>query len=98
MKVGRQYVGKVVEIRWRDPNFRRVDMHEVLKGMDALATWREYGGVHDITDGVVQVIHSAARNVGSRPDVTDEIAYTSIHEALIEAITVYAPIPETGTV
>lgn len=95
MKITRAYVGKVVEVQWRDPNFRRCEQHEVIKGLDALATWREFGVVHDVTDGVVQVVHSAARNVGSKPgEPDDELAYTSIHEALIERITVFQPVTE----
>ena len=95
MVIGRKYVGKFVEVTWRDPNFRRCEIREVVKGLQALATWREYGVVHDVTDDVIQVVHSAAKNVGSAgDDATDEIAYTSIHTALIEKITVFEPVKE----
>lgn len=91
MKVPKSYMGKYVEIIWRDPNVRRAEMHEVLKGMDALATWSEYGVIQDITDGVILIVHSSARNVGTDPKVTDEISYTAVHEALVEKIVVFEP-------
>lgn len=92
MKIGRQYLGKVVEIQWCDPNFDRVDVNDsMLKGRAALATWKEYGVVHDVTDGVVLIVHSAASMPGRAPGETDEVGRTAVHEALIEKVTVYAP-------
>jgi hypothetical protein len=37
------------------------------------------------------IIHSAARVAGQPEGTTDEIAYTSIPESLIEKITVFIP-------
>ena len=92
MKVGRQYLGKVIQLTWRDPGTQRVPLHQALKGRDALAMWDEYGLVDDITDGVVRIIHSSGKDPGAR-DV-DEIAYTVVDESLVEKIVVYEPVPE----
>ena len=63
MKVGRQYLGKVVEIRWRDPGcYLRQEAHELRSGLAALALWKEYGVVDDVTDGVVRIVHSAGHD------------------------------------
>lgn len=94
MKVGKHLIGKVVEIQWCDPNSDRVPMDGLLKGRAALATWKEYGVVHDVTDNVVLLIHSAASNAGSRPDDTDEVLRTALHEALIERIRVFESMKE----
>lgn len=93
MRVGKQYLGKFVAVQWMDPNFERVDFDSVTKGRAALATWVEYGVVHDISDGVVLIVHSAASGAGQPPppERTDELARTAVHEALIEKITVYEP-------
>ena len=87
MKVGRQYLGKMVELQWTDPNFGRGDLDKLLRGRAALATWRERGVVYDITDGVVLVAHSEAQSPGN--DKVDEIARTAIPESLIERIDVF---------
>jgi hypothetical protein len=60
MKVPKAYVGKYVSLQWMDPTFTRVELNELKKGREALSTWQEYGVVHDITDGVVFIINSAA--------------------------------------
>ena len=93
MKISRQYVGKLVEIVWMDPTFTRIEFRDMRKGRAALSTWREYGVILDVTDGVVLVGHSAASMAGSNPEDTDEIAYTPVPEAIIEKITVYEPAP-----
>lgn len=93
MKIGRQYVGKLVEIVWQDPTFTRIEFRDMRKGRAALSTWKEYGIILDVTDGVVLIGHSAASMAGSNPDETDEIAYTPVPEAIIEKITVFEPIP-----
>lgn len=95
MKIGKQYLGKVVEIQWMDPNFQHVeDIKTMEKGRDALATWKEWGVVHDITDGVVLLVHSAAASAGKGvpPENTSEVGRTAIPDVLIEKITVFAPI------
>ena len=98
MRIGRRYLGKVVELTWRDPTFRRCDMREVVEGRKSLSTWREYGVVHSLTDGVIQIVHSAANNVATAtdPPAADEIAYTSIHLALVEKIVVFEPLTGRG--
>jgi hypothetical protein len=92
MKISRRYLGKVVEIRWKDPNFKQVDIGQVRKGRAALATLVEYGVVHDITDGVVLIAHSAASGEGDPTVTADEIARTAIAESLIEKITLFGPV------
>lgn len=98
MRVGKQYLGKFVAVRWMDPNYDRVDSDKLKKGREALATWVEYGVIHDITDGVVLIAHSMSSAAGEPPppENTDEIARTAVHESLIEKITVYeAGVSET---
>ena len=87
MKVGRHLLGRVVEIRWMDPNSARGPLSTLLKGRQALATWREYGVIHDITDGVVLIAHSYAAEASQ--EEPNEIERTAIPEVLIEKITLY---------
>ena len=89
MKVGKHYLGKIVEVRWSDPNYGKVDLHHLKKGREALASWKEYGYVHDITDGVVVLVHS----YGTPPTVDDPdaVCYTSLPEEVIDSITVLVP-------
>ena len=94
MRVGRHYIGKLVEVVWADPTFTRIEYRDMRKGRVALSTWREYGIVLDVTDGVVLIGHSAACMAGSSLDVTDEIAYTPVPESIIERITVYEPVKD----
>ena len=77
-----------------DPTFTRIEFRDMRKGRHALSTWREYGIILDVTDGVVLIGHSAASMAGSDPSVTDEIAYTPVPESIIEKITVFEPAVE----
>lgn len=97
MRVSRALIGKCVEVHWMDPQWRRIDIDSAPKGRAALATWREFGQIDDVTDGVVRIVHSAAASAGSEPGATDEIAFTPVPEALIEKIVVYQPAPELGS-
>lgn len=95
MKVGRQYLGKFVEITWRDPGTAHVKARrreEALKGVEALALWRERGVVDDVTEGIVRLVHSEGYNA-KHVDGVDEIEFycTWVPEGLIEAITLYEP-------
>lgn len=90
MKIGRQFLNKVVSVRWRDPGYDRKPMLRALKGRDALAVWEEYGVIDDVTDGVVRIVHSAGKEPGAA--AVDEICYTVIDEALVESVTVYEPV------
>ena len=104
MKVGKQYIGKVVEVQWADPNYLRRELHEVKRGRLALATWREYGIVYDVSDGVVMILHSFSYESGrpmllsDGPETAmkglDELARTAVQEDLIEKITVFEPVKE----
>lgn len=93
MNVPRRLIGKVVSIQWCDPNNARGPIETLKKGRDALATWLEFGTLHDVTDGVVIVAHSYATEPGG--DRPDEIQCTAIHEALIEKVTVFMEEPQT---
>ena len=95
MKIGRQYVGKMVEFMWKDPNNNRVTKARALRGLAALATWRERGVIDDITEGVVRIAHSEA--AGPRnPAEPDEFVYSWVPEGLITEITVYEPVSQEG--
>lgn len=88
MKIGRQYLGKMVEFTWKDPNNRRVKKALALRGLAALATWKERGVIDDLTDGVVRIAHSEAAGP-NRPNEPDEMVYSWVPEGLITEITVY---------
>jgi hypothetical protein len=95
MNVPRRLIGKVVSIQWCDPNNARGPIETLKRGRAALATWTEFGTLHDVTDGVVLIVHSYATEPGGeRPD---ECQRTAIHEALIEKVTVYAELPTEGS-
>lgn len=94
MNVARRLIGKVVAIQWCDPNNARGPIETLKKGRAALATWVEYGTLHDVTDGVVLIAHSYATEPGG--EKPDEVQRTAIHEALIEKVTVYEPLPAEG--
>lgn len=102
MRVGRQYLGKVCEVTWRDPKWDRVSSmdprgrSDIPRGMAALARWREYGVIDDITDGVLRIVHSAGDSTGrdsAHPDA-DEFVCTWVPEVLVESIRVFAPVQE----
>ena len=92
MKVGRQFLGKICEVVWRDPvagGRMRLDL--APKGEAALATWREFGVLGDLTDGILRVDHSQGENPPGDIDRGYEVFSTYIHEALVERITVLVP-------
>lgn len=94
MRVGKQYLGKLVHIVWRDPTFGRQSLDQAPRGTDGLSVWHEYGRVGDITDGVVRLHHSEAITAPIRPGAQiDEVQYTVIPEVLIEELEVLAPAP-----
>lgn len=95
MNVPRRLLGKVVEVQWMDPAFTRTEIDSLKLGRGALATWREFGLLYDVTDGIVVVAHSISRKAGT-PDsaAPDELAFTPIPEGLIEKLTVYEPVKE----
>ena len=91
MNVPKKLIGRLVEVIWKDPNSARGPIEHAKVGRTALATWREFGIVHDITDGVVLVAHSYAASPGDPIEHPDEMERTAIHEDFIEKITVYTP-------
>ena len=95
MNVPRRLIGKVVSIQWCDPNNARGPIETLKKGRDALATWLEFGTLHDVTDGIVLIAHSYATEPGG--EKPDEVQRTAIHEALIEKVTVYEPVQAEGS-
>lgn len=78
-----------MEIQWADPTTFSEDLRDLRKGRAALATWRERGTIHDITDGVVIIAHSLGHNPGQNED--DEVQGTAVHEDAIEKLTVFKP-------
>lgn len=89
MKIPKSYLGKFVEVTWLDPNSWRGSLEGLVKGKAALATWKEYGLVYDVTEGIVLLAHSLAQSPGSSE--ADEIVRTAIHEDLIEGVIVFTP-------
>lgn len=89
MKIARSLVGKTVEITWKDPNSWKGPLALLVRGRGALATWKEYGVLYDVTDGVVLIAHSLAQSPGETE--ADEIVRTAVDEALIESLVVYNP-------
>jgi hypothetical protein len=90
MKVPAKYLNKFVEVTWRDPNFRRVTKGDpCTSGREALATWKEYGVITEIKDGVLTITHSA----GKEPDEDEyrEFLNTWIAEWMVEGIRVFKP-------
>lgn len=95
MKVGRQYTGKVVEITWRDPHGAdRMEVAKMPVGYHALSTWREYGVIDNVTDGVVRLIQSRAENPPYKDEREEEAVPSYVHEALIEKIVIFEPSKE----
>ena len=92
MKVGRQYIGKLCEVIWRDPiQGLRVDPDRAPKGEAALATWREFGILSDLTDGVLRIDHSVGENPPGDIDRGREVLPSYVQEAIVERITVLVP-------
>ena len=87
MNVPKRLIGRYVEIIWADPNTARGPIETLKKGRIALATWKEYGVVHDITDGVVLIAHSYAMSPGDTEP--DEVSRTAVPESLIETVRVF---------
>lgn len=96
MKAGKHLIGKFVEIQWRDPagGVTRQQLKDAPIGRAALATWREYGVVDNITDGVVRIVHSAGAEPGEPADSTDEICMSAVPEELIERIRIFETMKE----
>lgn len=93
MNVPRRMVGQLVEIQWKDPNSARGPIQHAKTGREALATWREVGWIHDVTDGVVLLVHSYAASPGDPIDKPDEMERTAVHEDFIESIKVKVDAP-----
>lgn len=100
MKVCRHYLGKHVEVVWRDPKWDRIvsrdrkDRNDIPKGVAALAQWREYGVIDDITEGIVRIVHSAGSDASRQAEFMgdDDFVITWVPEALIDKITVFEPV------
>lgn len=71
MKIGKQYVGKIVYIKWRDPCMIELEGELLIdnaKGWKDLPIWECWGKIDDITDGVVRLIHSICTNAVPKRD------------------------------
>ena|SRR3972149_3872543 len=98
MKINRTYLGKYVELTWRDPGEARQSIpnyRDRPRGLGCLATWRERGIIIDITDGVVQLEHSHATGAPLLKQ-DDEIVCTFVPEDLVESVVVYEPVKDGG--
>lgn len=91
MRVGKQYLGQMVELQWSDPSGARVMKHDLRSGLDALAHWKERGVIDDISDGVVRLLQSEATNAGGTEP--NEFIVSYIPESIITDIVVFRPIP-----
>ena len=94
MRVTKDYVGKYVEVAWRDPNEARVstnprDYTALPKGRAALATWLERGVITDVSEGVVRIEHSRAIHAAGVDSQSDEFVFTFVPEELVETVSVY---------
>mgnify|MGYP001576008261 FL=1 len=94
MKIGRQLIGKTVAVTYVDPNYGKIELAKLKRGRAALATWTEYGVVHDVSEGVLILIHSIGKLC---PDdaTADEVCCTAIPEDIVETMVVLSP--ETDT-
>lgn len=93
MKVPRHLIGKPVELVWVDPMSgpRRVDLATMRRGRGALASWREYGRILDVSEGVVALAHALGTSPGdSEPD---EVSPSWIAEDLITELYVLDRVP-----
>jgi hypothetical protein len=82
MKIPKSYIGRLVQITWRDPAGKRMDFREARTGKEALATWVERGKIDDISDGVVRFLQSEAWWAGEKEP--DEGMFGWVPEDLIE--------------
>ena len=97
MKVGQKCIGKVVKLVWVDPaGPERMSLAKAPKGRSALARWTEYGVIDDITDGVIRLRQSEARDGEGQPDKDDEGSFTWTLEELVESIEIMEPVKEAG--
>ena len=97
MKIGRNYLGKYVEMVWRDPGEARISVSEFgdsPKGKGCLATWKERGILLDITDGIVKIEHSHATGAPLLRQV-DESVCTFVPEDLVESLVVFEPVKDS---
>ncbi len=91
MRVSKKYIGKVVEVRWRDPveidssaTGETPSIDVLPKGKSGLARWVEWGVIDDIREGVVRMKYSQAWHwQAERPD---KYKHTLIPASLIEEI------------
>jgi hypothetical protein len=98
VKISQKCIGKVVKIVWWDPSGpERMPMKDALKGRPALGKWTEYGVIDDITDGVVRLRQSEARDGRGIPNDDDEGSYTWTLEELVESIEILEPVKDDGT-
>jgi hypothetical protein len=93
VKVGKHYLGKYVEVIWRDPGDARFsispdEMAPIPRGRGCLATWKERGIIADITDGVLSIVHSEALPAPLLPGQCREYVCTYVPEELVERIIV----------
>jgi hypothetical protein len=95
MNIPKRLLGSLVELHWKDPNSARGSIETAKRGREALATWKEVGWIHDITDGVVLLVHSYAASPGDPIEKPDEMERTAIHEDFIEKVIVYVAAPQT---
>lgn len=87
MKIGKQYIGKIVRLVWEgDPSKDRIDRKTRRLGRAGLAWWIEYGKIDCVVDGVVHLLHSEGYSPGAIEPNWDEAEETKVPEDLIVGI------------
>lgn len=97
MKITKAHLGRLAEVVWRDPCSAHVKSHlsdfsDVPAGLSVLATQRERGVIDNVTDGVIRIVHTIGTDSPVVPDPSTDLYVTWVPEALVESITIYAPV------
>lgn len=97
MRVPRSYIGKMVEVLWRDPccrTFETKDLDTVPKGRSILGKVRDRGVLTDITEGVLRIEHSFTEMEPRDGSDYFRVWATFVQEELVESLRVYEAAPE----
>ena len=95
MKVGKAYLGQIVQLTWLDTAFNHINVNSQglpLKGRASLARQREYGQIDDVTEVVVRLVHTETTHPGD--DKPGGWSITWIPEEVVVEVIVLAPRPQ----